>query len=181
MHRGEAPMRGHIIHEPPFAHVRNVVSRFQKYELTFLRRMKAKYTFELYTNFPFQTMEQLAPILKEAPRSSYKLKVIDIAKHPEVLEEKKLLWAPVLIKVKPLPRQIFAYLENIKAGLAAILEVPYKALWPGIKPEPHDRRPSPHHEQHHAAPTMRDAGMGARAGGHMLVRDVIIEKERAKQ
>jgi len=144
--------------------------------------MKIKYTFELYTSFPSDVVRELEGILTLAPENSYELKVIDIKHHPEKYEEKRIILSPTLIKTNPLPEQRFVgSLEQIKKTLAGIFGVsyetpPFKEKQAALIEEHFARR-----QEHGYAPTVRDMGIGARPGGTMLLRDVIIEAEKRRK
>lgn len=145
--------------------------------------MSAKFILELYGTFTSPKLAQaksnLEAILKFLPAKSYSLKIIDIMQHPEVCEEKKLIWQPTLIKASPPPQQRFGGSlvdrENI-AGALGVLDKLSPLEKKSLEARA-DVRHLPQHEEPHRAPTVRDAAMGAGSGSSLL-RDIIVKRKR---
>jgi len=87
--------------------------------------MEVKYVLKLYVTNKTANSEKalnaLKHILDEDLKGLYKLKVVDVAKNPQLAEEDKILATPALVKVLPQPvRKIIGDLsdkEQVLLGL----------------------------------------------------------------
>lgn len=146
--------------------------------------MKVKYILELYvdpgSNMSILARENLESILELLPKQNYELKIIDFVQHPELCEKRKLISVPALIKVKPEPMERFLGSLKEKKGIALSLGILDK-LPPSSEEAPAAEKyyivQSKQEEEKRAAPTVRDATMGA-ASGRQLLRDVLVERSR---
>jgi len=68
-----------------------------------------------------QAEERVRRVLNGAANIAWNLKVIDIAKHPEVLEERNIIAVPVLIKHVPEPEyRVVGDMEDADAILRGL-------------------------------------------------------------
>jgi len=71
------------------------------------------------TPLSISAIENLKNIFKKAG-ASYDLKIVDVLKHPEIVEEKNILATPLLEKTYPIPTKIIGDLSDVENVLVKL-------------------------------------------------------------
>jgi len=143
--------------------------------------MKETYILELYVRknsiVSRSAQKNLESVLEALPDERYRVNVIDIDRHPELCEKRKLLVVPTLIKVKPSPAERLCGSFEEKEKIAMFLGLSDKLSSSEGKKDAKDRRGivSKHKRKEAPGSTIRDAKMGA-VSGRQLLRDVIAKR-----